>query len=86
MQSLTAFVNKRGPAPASQGQRVSCSFNGETFTAQQSSFKAGRFIFGYQTPTGAHIRVRCSGPVELRRCLSALHSYGLLPLPHGGAA
>lgn len=67
-------------------QLVSCDLAGHTFTARPSSFKRGRFIFGFtHRPSGLHVTVRCSGAVEFKRCLTALYRGGLLDI-HGGAA
>jgi hypothetical protein len=82
MSSSNTHVN----AKASHKPVVSCDLAGHTFTARPSSFKRGRFIFGFtHRPSGLHVTVRCSGAVEFKRCLTALHRGGLLDI-HGGAA
>jgi hypothetical protein len=79
MSNCVTVVNNRDQGP-------SCLVQGRTFTAKPSRHKAGRFIFGYTDHYGQHITVRCSGAVELYRCLVALRKGGLLPLDAGGAA
>jgi hypothetical protein len=79
MDNCVTVVNNRDQGP-------SCLVQGRTFTAKPSRHKAGRFIFGYTDHYGQHITVRCSGAVELYRCLVALRKGGLLPLDAGGAA
>jgi hypothetical protein len=79
MSSSSEVVNTLSPCTPV----VSCDFVGRTFTARPSRFKRGRFIFGYTDHYGQHITVRCSGAVEFKRCLAALHRGGLLNI--GGA-
>ncbi len=64
-----------------------CRFEGRIFIAKQSQSKKVRYIFGYTDPrNGQHVRVKCSGMVEFRRCLTSLYRGDLLPLQVGGVA
>lgn len=60
MHTRCAFVNKRGPSPHPSINRP--ALGGESHQ---------RFILGYTSQTGSHVRVRCSAG-ELRATLTAI--------------